>query len=90
MRIKAEQLDAHRKRQQAQHPKLTMTGMYNVLEQLRAVECKTGWLGSSDSEPPEATGIPSGGSLRSTPATQDRSLTDKEKQGQRTLSRFAE
>ncbi|MFT4560026.1 MAG: hypothetical protein ACI92S_005423, partial [Planctomycetaceae bacterium] len=34
----AEQLDAHRKRQQAQHPKLTMTGMYNVLERLRAGE----------------------------------------------------
>jgi len=31
----AEQLDAHRKRQQAQHPSLTMTGMYNVLEKLR-------------------------------------------------------
>jgi hypothetical protein len=34
----AEQLDAHRKRQQAQHAKLTMTGMYNVLEKLRAEE----------------------------------------------------
>jgi hypothetical protein len=34
----AEQLDGHRKRQQAQHPKLTMTGMYNVLEKLRADE----------------------------------------------------
>tara|TARA_R110002072_G_scaffold179059_1_gene335062 strand:- start:122522 stop:126055 length:3534 start_codon:yes stop_codon:yes gene_type:complete len=33
-----EQLDAHRKRQQAQHPKLTMTSMYNVLEKLRAGE----------------------------------------------------
>ena len=32
----AERLDAHRKRQQAQHPELTMTGMYNVLEKLRA------------------------------------------------------
>jgi hypothetical protein len=32
----AEQLDAHRKRQQAQSPGLTLTGMYNVLEQLRA------------------------------------------------------
>ncbi|MEI6564882.1 MAG: DNA methyltransferase [bacterium] len=32
----AEQLDAHRKRQQAEHPDLTMTGMYNVLEKLRA------------------------------------------------------
>jgi len=34
----AEQLDAHRKRQQAQHPDLTMTGMYNVLEKLRREE----------------------------------------------------
>ena len=34
----AEQLDAHRKRQQAQHPKLTMTNMYNILEKLRAGE----------------------------------------------------
>ena len=32
------QLDAHRKRQQAQHPKLTLTDMYNVLEKLRAGE----------------------------------------------------
>ena len=34
----AEQLDAHRKRQQARHPDLTMTGMYNVLEKLRSGE----------------------------------------------------
>jgi hypothetical protein len=34
----AEQLDAHRKRQQAQFPELTLTGMYNVLEKLRAGE----------------------------------------------------
>ena len=34
----AERLDAHRKRQQAQHPELTLTGMYNVLEKLRASE----------------------------------------------------
>ncbi|MBW7959791.1 MAG: class I SAM-dependent DNA methyltransferase, partial [Candidatus Promineofilum sp.] len=33
-----EQLDAHRKRQQAQHPRLTMTDMYNVLAKLRAGE----------------------------------------------------
>lgn len=32
----AEQLDSHRKRRQAEHPDLTMTGMYNVLEKLRA------------------------------------------------------
>ncbi|MFA7175082.1 MAG: DNA methyltransferase [Kiritimatiellia bacterium] len=34
----AEQLDIHRKRQQEQHPELTMTGMYNVLEKLRSGE----------------------------------------------------
>ena len=32
----AEQLDAHRKRQQAQHPTLTLTGIYNVLQKIRA------------------------------------------------------
>lgn len=31
-----EALDAHRKRQQALHPDLTLTGMYNVLETLRS------------------------------------------------------
>ena len=34
----AEQLDAHRKRQQAAHSDLTLTGMYNVLEKLRSGE----------------------------------------------------
>jgi hypothetical protein len=34
----AERLDAHRKRQQAAHPALTLTGMYNVLEKLKAGE----------------------------------------------------
>ena len=33
-----EDLDAHRKRQQSVHPKLTLTKMYNVLEKLRAGE----------------------------------------------------
>ena len=36
-----ERLDAHRKRQQALHPDLTLTGMYNVLEKLRAGEALT-------------------------------------------------
>ncbi|MBI5330900.1 MAG: hypothetical protein HZB71_09835 [Betaproteobacteria bacterium] len=36
IRALAEELDAHRKRQQAAHPDLTLTGMYNVLEALRA------------------------------------------------------
>jgi hypothetical protein len=31
----AERLDAHRKARQAEHPGLTLTGMYNVLEKLR-------------------------------------------------------
>jgi SAM-dependent methyltransferase len=34
----AETLDAHRKRQQAQHPRLTITEMYNVLARLSAGE----------------------------------------------------
>ena len=34
----AEQLDAHRKTQQAAHPDLTLTGIYNVLEKLRSGE----------------------------------------------------
>jgi hypothetical protein len=37
----AEQLDTHRKRQQEQHPDLTMTGMYNVLEKLRSGDALT-------------------------------------------------
>ncbi len=36
-----EQLDAHRKRQQALHPELTITGIYNVLEKLRSGEALT-------------------------------------------------
>ena len=36
VRVLGERLDAHRKRQQSLHPDLTMTGMYNVLEKLRA------------------------------------------------------
>jgi hypothetical protein len=36
LRQLGEDLDAHRKRQQAAHPKLTLTAMYNVLEKLRA------------------------------------------------------
>jgi hypothetical protein len=38
IRERGEQLDAHRKRQQELHPKLTMTGMYNVLVKLRSGE----------------------------------------------------
>ena len=34
----AEQLDAHRKRQQSLHPSLTLTDLYNVVEKLRAAQ----------------------------------------------------
>ncbi|WP_345161708.1 class I SAM-dependent DNA methyltransferase [Pontibacter saemangeumensis] len=37
----AEQLDAHRKQRQAQHPTLTITDLYNVLEKLRSGEALT-------------------------------------------------
>jgi hypothetical protein len=37
----AEQIDTHRKRQQAAHHELTLTGMYNVLEKLRSGETLT-------------------------------------------------
>lgn len=38
IRTLGEELDAHRKAQQAAYPKLTLTGIYNVLEKLRAGE----------------------------------------------------
>jgi len=38
IRTLAEHLDTHRKRQQAAHPDLTLTGMYNVLDKLRSGE----------------------------------------------------
>ena len=38
IRFLGEQLDAHRKRRQEAHPTLTMTEMYNVLEELRTGE----------------------------------------------------
>jgi len=37
----AEQLDAHRKRQQAKHPTLTLTELYNVVEKIRAGQVLT-------------------------------------------------
>jgi hypothetical protein len=41
IRERAELLDAHRKRQQALHPDLGLTDMYNVLEKLRSGETLT-------------------------------------------------
>jgi len=37
----AEQIDNHRKRQQAEHASLTLTGMYNVMEKLRSGDTLT-------------------------------------------------
>lgn len=42
LRALGEELDAHRKARQAEHPKLTLTQMYNVLEKLRAGEALEG------------------------------------------------
>lgn len=41
VRSLGERLDRHRKQQQAAHPGLTITGMYNVLEKLRSGEALT-------------------------------------------------
>lgn len=38
LRRLGEQLDVHRKARQAEHPKLTLTNMYNVLERYRGIE----------------------------------------------------
>jgi hypothetical protein len=42
LRDLGEQLDAHRKDRQAAHPRLTLTGMYNVLEMVRAGQTPVG------------------------------------------------
>jgi hypothetical protein len=78
IRALAEQLDAHRKRQQALYPDLTLTGMYNVLEKLREIEkCRGGIydaLGSTETTP---------GTTETTPGAMNRAptiiLTAKEK-----------
>ena len=41
IRVLGERLDAHRKQVQAAHPDITITGMYNLLEKLRAGESFT-------------------------------------------------
>jgi hypothetical protein len=41
VRVLAEQLDSHRKRQQSQYSNVTITGMYNVLEKLKTGEALT-------------------------------------------------
>ncbi len=69
IRALGEQLDAHRKRQQALHPALTMTDMYNVLEKWRALEVRQTSSLSSASDQSAA-----GGTLRQT-----EDLTDKDK-----------
>jgi hypothetical protein len=64
IRAVAEELDAFRKARQAEHPKLTLTQMYNVLEKLKAMEAispSPSWPGSSrlsrSSEPQRRKGV---------------------------------
>ncbi|MEE1657948.1 DNA methyltransferase [Microvirga sp. CF3062] len=59
IRAVAEELDAFRKSRQAEHPKLTLTQMYNVLEKLKAMEVTSSSSsspglsrGSTSSKPP--------------------------------------
>ncbi len=52
----AEDLDAHRKRVLADHPHLTLTGLYNVLERVRALPSPLAGEGGSRSERGEGRG----------------------------------
>jgi hypothetical protein len=69
IRALAEELDAHRKRVQAQHPGLTLTGMYNVLEKLRSIVVPPSGGALESPEPAQA------GTTKPKPAA----LTDKER-----------
>jgi len=73
----AEKIDAHRKQVQADHPKLTLTGIYNVLEKLRQLD-PVGWgeerTPTNTTEAPETLGIAS-----SAQPTKTEPLSDKEK-----------
>ena len=54
-----EQLDAHRKVRQALYPELTLTGMYNVLEKLRALDRQADTRTESGVEPPAVQSLAS-------------------------------
>ena len=85
VRSLGEQLDAHRKRQQGLHPDLTMTGMYNVLEKLRAADvdpaCRAGFPAEPDPGSADAGRDRSRSAARQAAPTEAAStlLTDKEK-----------
>src|SRR5205814_33204 len=53
IRTVAEELDAFRKQRQREHPSLTLTQMYNVLERLRAIEAAKR-ITSIPNPPPQA------------------------------------
>ena len=59
IRALGEQLDAHRKARQALHPELTLTGMYNVLEKLRALDRQACTRTESGVEPPAVQSLAS-------------------------------
>ncbi len=63
IRTIAEQLDSHRKRQQALHPDLTLTGIYNVLEKLRSPLPSPPPLVEGVKKPPPSGGRLEGGAL---------------------------
>jgi hypothetical protein len=54
IRALAEQIDAHRKRQQALHPGLTLTDVYNVLEKVRGMGNAERGMGNADAPSPLA------------------------------------
>ncbi len=62
IRALALQIDAHRKRQQALHPGLTLTGIYNVLERLRQIAAASNARGSgapaAKDDPDQREGAP--------------------------------
>ena len=76
----AEKLDAHRKRQQALHPKLTLTDCYNVLEKLRAAD---GLVGTRCAGSDEMVGTrcvasdSSGGAVGAEPGTPSTDATQR-------------
>jgi restriction-modification enzyme MmeI-like protein len=79
IREHAESLDAHRKRQQALHPDVGLTDMYNVLEKLREMgKCRGGALcpPASDTVPPKS-GHPQGDAPTITLIPKEKAIHDK-------------
>ncbi len=78
LREAGEALDAHRKRVLAEHPDLTLTGLYNVLEKIKSViaSAREATQGPRGAVSPDGSGGP--GLLRSARNDGTAVLTDKE------------